>query len=360
MSIVSNRVDSLWVPRHPDSRRFAGLATECIDSTRALRQFEPEWRRLWAALPHTSPFQSPDWLLPWWDYYGEGQLVSFVFRRDGEPVGFAPLYIYYDQAGYSRKLFLLGTGNTDYLDVLVHPDFQAACVSTLAHELWKTSDSWDRCEFLQLRATSALLINKDEFGLRSTIEQDTTCPVLSRSCSEASRAMLKRAAYYWRRLQRDHSFSIEQPTGGSLDNFIAALERLHQDRWRAKSIQGAFALERDRAFHHRVIRRFCDAGMLRMYALVADGKICAIFYGFAHGKRTYFYLSGFDPAYAHYSVGTILQGHAIENAFREGSEHFEFLRGEESYKYKWGARDEHTFRNVITKSNCSDSESAVG
>jgi CelD/BcsL family acetyltransferase involved in cellulose biosynthesis len=347
--LVTNRINLLSDPKDSDNASFAGVKTGCVDSMRALTQFEPEWQRLWAALPPASPFQSPDWLLPWWDHYGEGQLASFVFRHHGEVVGFAPLYIYYDQAQSSRKLLLLGTGNTDYLDVAIRPDFRDDCVAELAREVVKISDYWDRCEFLQLPATSALLMIVEEPNLHGTIGRDAACPVLPRSSSEALRAMLKRAAYYRRRLQRDYSFTIEQPTDDSLEYFCAALERLHQDRWQFKSTQGAFVLERDREFHHRIIRRFYYAKMLRMYALVAGGGIRAIFHGFAHRKHTYFYLSGFDPAFAHYSVGTIVLGHAIEDAFREGSEYFEFLRGEENYKYKWGARDEPTFRNVITK-----------
>jgi CelD/BcsL family acetyltransferase involved in cellulose biosynthesis len=87
--LVTNRINLLSDPKDSDNASFAGVKAGCIDSMRELTQFEPEWQGLWAALPR----RSPDWLLPWWDHYGEGQLASFVFRHDGELVGFAPLYI---------------------------------------------------------------------------------------------------------------------------------------------------------------------------------------------------------------------------------------------------------------------------
>ena|SRR5438105_11909593 len=61
-------------------------------------------------------------------------------------------------------------------------------------------------------------------------------------------------------------------------------------------------------------------------------------------KSVQLYLSGFDPALARFSLGTLLVGHAIEEAVREGAEEFDFLRGQEDYKYRWGAKDRLVYR----------------
>jgi CelD/BcsL family acetyltransferase involved in cellulose biosynthesis len=89
--------------------------------------------------------------------------------------------------------------------------------------------------------------------------------------------------------------------------------------------------------------------MLRLYAVRLDDKIIAALYAFSHRKRTYFYLSGFDPDYSRFSIGTIILAHAIERARTEGSIAFDFLRGQEPYKYRWGAHDETTFTTRIVK-----------
>ncbi len=57
----------------------------------------------------------------------------------------------------------------------------------------------------------------------------------------------------------------------------------------------------------------------------------------------YYYLGGFDPDYAALSPGALLVGHAIEAAVREGAVAFDFLRGREAYKRRWGARDTPTY-----------------
>jgi CelD/BcsL family acetyltransferase involved in cellulose biosynthesis len=85
-------------------------------------------------------------------------------------------------------------------------------------------------------------------------------------------------------------------------------------------------------------------GLLRLHALRLDGAITATLHALADrpgiaGRRVYFYLGGFDPRFAALSPGALLLAHAIEEAAREGAAGFDFLRGGETYKYRWGARD---------------------
>jgi CelD/BcsL family acetyltransferase involved in cellulose biosynthesis len=130
---------------------------------------------------------------------------------------------------------------------------------------------------------------------------------------------------------------------------LGALERLHQDRWRAKSLAGALTHERDRSFHRQVAGLFLKSQILKLYALRVRERIVAVLYAFRHSKRTYFYLSGFDPEYGCLSVGSVLLCHAIEQALRDECHVFDFLRGQEPYKYRWGARDQATFTRIIRK-----------
>ena len=59
--------------------------------------------------------------------------------------------------------------------------------------------------------------------------------------------------------------------------------------------------------------------------------------------RLMLYLSGFDEDFATVSPGTLLLGHLIEDAIRDGTREIHFLRGGETYKYAWGGADR---RNV--------------
>ena len=92
-------------------------------------------------------------------------------------------------------------------------------------------------------------------------------------------------------------------------------------------------------FRRDALPRFDRAGCLRLYLLRFDGAAAAGFYGFSHRGRGYSYLTGFDPAFAFESPGTLVLAHAIEAAIAEGAGEFHFLRGREAYKYEWGAVD---------------------
>jgi CelD/BcsL family acetyltransferase involved in cellulose biosynthesis len=247
-----------------------------------------------------------------------------------------------------RRVLLLGTGNSDYLDVLFQPELRIACVETLIRSLHAFADRWDECNFQQLRPTSALLQSTGHVeGLRIYQELHGVCPRLSLSSPDTA-PMLKKVRYYQRRLARDHPFTIAQATTANAERILAELARLHGRRWHAKGRAGVLS-DRDRSFHRAVVQRFSDTPMLNLYALETSAQTLAAVYAFLHRKHFYLYLSGFDPEFSTLSVGSVLLAHTIEEARRKGCRTFDFLRGREEYKYKWGARDEHTFTKIIRK-----------
>jgi CelD/BcsL family acetyltransferase involved in cellulose biosynthesis len=277
-------------------------------------------------------------------------MLSFAFRHEGRLVGLAPLYIYREGTDQSSRVFLIGTGNSDYLDAVFRPDFRSACLRSLLSELQIRSHLWDVCDFQQLRSSSPLLQAREEIcRFRVALDQQQPCPVLDLHSLDSSLTMEKRANHYQRRLEKSGSFAIERATPASFGEIFDALARLHEDRWGNRGISGAFSTERDRQFHRLVARAFLRLDILRLYAARLNGKIIAALYAFSHRKRTYFYLSGFDPEYGRFSIGTVLLGHAIEEARNQGSDEFDFLRGQEAYKYRWGARDQATFTMRLLK-----------
>jgi CelD/BcsL family acetyltransferase involved in cellulose biosynthesis len=279
-------------------------------------------------------------------------MLAFAFRSDEKLVGVAPLYVYRESLGQPRRVFLMGTGNSDYLDVMFHPDFHSACSQVLISELQAQSNLWDQCEFQQLRPSSPLLRALKEICPASlALEDQEPCPALDLHSPDTSHKMHKRANYYRQRLEKEGAFSIEEATPRSFDETFDALERLHQDRWRERGFCGVLGENRDRQFHRATARAFLSASMLRLYAARFNGNLIAVLYAFSHRKRTYFYLTGFDPEYRRFSIGTIILGHAIDKARIEGSDVFDFIRGQEPYKYRWGARDQGTCRARLAKGN---------
>ena len=327
----------------------AAVDTQPIQDIAHFVELRSEWFDLWSGIPDSTVFQSPDWLIPWWAQYGDGAMLSFAFRCDGRLVGLAPLYIYEDTEHRTRNVLLIGTGNSDYLDIVVHPEFKSVCWTSVLRELERRSNVWDECDFQQLRSCSSLVQAAGEMGrLKTQLQQDEPCPVLDVH-SPLSFPIQKKAKYYRRRLENSGTFQIEEATPDSFGEIFDALEHLHGQRWRARGVSGVLSAECDREFHRCAARAFLNSKMLRLYGARLNGKIIAALYAFCSRRRTYFYLSGFDPEYAHFSIGTVILAHAIEAARRHGCELFDFLRGQEAYKYRWGAADQPTFRRRFLK-----------
>src|SRR5436309_10283861 len=82
-----------------------------ITSAAELAERAAEWLALCRRTPGTTPFQTPMWILPWWKHFGSDELAVIV---SGDTI--APLYVVRD--GDESLGMFLGTGNTDYLDVV--------------------------------------------------------------------------------------------------------------------------------------------------------------------------------------------------------------------------------------------------
>jgi len=100
-----------------------------------------------------------------------------------------------------------------------------------------------------------------------------------------------------------------------------------------------------------------DAGLLRLNGMRLDGELIAVLYCLADPPnrpepRWYDYIGGFDPRHSALAPGTLLIAHAVECALAEGAVAFDFLRGAEPYKYRWGAVDQTMF---ILRATCPQS-----
>jgi CelD/BcsL family acetyltransferase involved in cellulose biosynthesis len=90
-------------------------------------------------------------------------------------------------------------------------------------------------------------------------------------------------------------------------------------------------------FHHRLAERSTPVHCSFLVAARLDGALVGALYGFAAPDRLHYYQSGWDPAFEKASLGSVLIGEAIELCTRRGATTFDFLRGDEPYKLRFGA-----------------------
>jgi len=307
-----------------------------------------EYWALYRADPHATPFQSPAWVEAWWRHLGSGERVDVVARDEaGRALAALPCFVWNEDA--ERRLAPLGAGNSDYCDALVDPG-----VADAPARLWAAleRERWDALWWPDLREGSALL-GALPAGWRVEEEAHETCPVLAIPADGDVLGALSRS----RRRKIVHDRNRAEALGGvetrlaephELEEALDALFALHAARWQAAGEPGVLAEERTRAFLREAADGLAAAGLLRVAVVRHGGAIVAVLLGFCDGRRGYSYINGtaFVPGQ---SFGTLAFGRMIEAAAAEGARAFHFLRGEEPYKYGWGAEPTVTRRRVVRR-----------
>jgi CelD/BcsL family acetyltransferase involved in cellulose biosynthesis len=330
------------------------IAAEFLTTTAALEDLRPEWEQLWARAPQATPFQSPQWLLPWWKHVARGTLATVAVRcAAGELAALAPLYIDVDTATRRRRLFPIGIATTDYLDVLVKAGWEEHAVSFVLSQLMRREDDWDVLEVPRLRPDAPLLRAAAPAGWRRDVFDDAPSPVLMLQGLQGNslpipESMAQNLRYCRRRAARIGALTYETADAQTIPRFLDALAHLHARRWCERGSPGVLDDPSVLAAHREAAPLLHAAGLLRLHALRLDGEFIAVLYCLfdaapLHERRYYYYLGGFEPRRRALSPGTLLIAHAIENAVAQGATAFDFLRGAEAYKYRWGAIDQPMF-----------------
>jgi glycosyltransferase involved in cell wall biosynthesis len=307
--------------------------------TEPLQHLELEWPALFERCADATPFQSPDWLLPWWTAFGQGETWMLTMRSKGRLTALAPLVI------QGRKAMLMGSGVSDYLDVIAEPGVD---VSPFAFYLFRHRSHWGICEFTpnsrSLEIPPELTVGERDEGVFPYLTLPAGPELFDASLPPRMLRNLRRDE---ERLARTGRVSFDTVNATNMDEFLEALFRLHGARWKLRGEAGVLADENVRIFHQMSGPRLVSGGLLRFYGLRLNGTLIAVLYAMVRNRRAYYYIGGFAPEYSTYGPGALLLRYAIHNSIREGLKTFDLLRGGEPYKYRWGARDRSVARLIL-------------
>lgn len=339
--------------RSAASGRDPALDVEEVHSPSELESRRRDWSRLCNRCPTTTPFQRPEWLLPWWRRFGGDRGRAALVWRHGELVAMGAFTV--GRWEGQRLLQLMGTGISDYLDVLVDPSVAMDGTVALLEAVSGWSAEWDVCELQQLKPGSPLLTVGTPPGWSSEVEPHDASPVLVLpECKDGlptsvPRRLASNLRQSWRRAVKAGGEWVEPGWAGQVDPLMEALFRLHASRWAEKGQSGVLSDEGTQAFHLDVARGFHARRALILHGLRIGGRLAAVTYGFLERRRAYYYLGGFSPEFSRLSPGSLAISRAIERAVQNGALEFDFLRGQEGYKYAWGARDQVAHRRVFRR-----------
>jgi CelD/BcsL family acetyltransferase involved in cellulose biosynthesis len=334
------------------------IVVEEHSGAEALSLLAPEWQALFNATK-APPFLSWEWISAWHKWLGRGKRPRlFCAREGGLLVGLLALgeeeRRLKGTPARVRRISFLGDqlGGSDYLDVLALPGYEQECANVLFGHVAENVE-FDILELdgLPCDSPSAPWLAW-RFGSNASfkyrLEPRYVCPQvrLDKPWGELLQSS-SRASYFTRNLRRlrrlpgfDHRV-VTDP-----DQAVEAFERflaLHESSWARRGGSGATGRQSLKDFHRDVVVRLALAGRLRFEEIWIDGACRASLYGISGAEQYCYYLSGYDPAWAKYSLGGAVVGLSIAGAVERGMKFYDLLRGAEPYKFGWANDARATF-----------------
>jgi CelD/BcsL family acetyltransferase involved in cellulose biosynthesis len=306
-------------------------------------------------------FQTWEWMTSWWHAYGRGCELCLLAFYDGEQlVALAPLYYHGPTHALRRRprsLRLIGdrTGDSANLDMLYvatrHAEVSLAFVDWLrAHR-----HTWDSFEMEGVPTESVLLstlraqlsnagwLHRGRESPHLIIALPATWEELVGRLSRLGRRNIRHA-----RRQLNKKFKVKAyrcETVKELRYFLDALYRMHTERWQVVSHKGVFRSPARLAFYEAVSESLLLSGKLYFWLLELDGHRVSAQFSLRFGRTITAVQTGWNPAFAPYSVGQVMWSHVLESAIGEGYSVLDLGEGDNPYKIGW-TPERHTFTTM--------------
>lgn len=290
------------------------------------------WNDLWSQTLKPTPFTSIEWYTALARNLLKSDPPVMVYYENDRIKGIIPAVISDDM------IRLLGDERvTDLNDMVYAPGYEEMIVEHLADYIIRSNLGVD---LYPLETDSPLVMGLSR-RIPGLIVQDRDCCPLLRlpgswpgylaSLDAKSRHELRR------KLKKVNGAVIKdvQPTETEMLFELMAVS----DRDKKEFLEPETMM-----FFTELIEVFHEKGWLRLRAAVIEDRIIGMILAFGFRSRVYLFNTGFDPAFRNLSPGIVTIGLDINSAIEEEYQYYDFLRGDEDYKYRLGAKERHTIR----------------
>lgn len=316
-----------------------------------LAKISEEWEDICDHCSRITPFQYPQWLIPWWEIFGNDQLRLITLREDGKLVGLGCFFIYKD-AGKMRRCCFVGSGISDYLDITALDGYRALCARKIFDYLLEIRSEWDICDFQEIPEGSELITNALFNGIKITPVKSSTLTYklinkkpFSYQIPKKMRNNLRRSE---KKMNADRGFVLKDFDSENVSEMVNDLFSVHTLRWNYKNEAGVLSDENVKRFHLISSQKLSRKKIVRGFEMIYEKKPVAIYYIMILRSVAYAYLGGFDPALSEYSPGSVLLYKSIEKIIQDKQiDIVDFLRGEEEYKEYWDVLKKNNYSIII-------------
>ncbi len=332
------------------------MYTSIIHGASVFAELADEWDALVKESIIDTPFQTAAYQQAWWTHLQppNSSLHTIICRgENGRLLAITCLYL------FNKSVYFNGcVEETDYLDMIVRAE-DAAEAWTAVFDILHSDQfpEWEHIGLCNIPAHSptrrivAEIAAKHGLAFQESLQE--VCPVIPLPTSyDAYLAQLvsKQRRELKRKQRRAKGLGVQFVTitdeaelETAVNDFLHLLQTsMHEKR--------DWLTDGRRAVFHDTARAALKAGILQLMFAEVNGVRGAALFNFDYNDRVWVYNSGIDTSqFKSLSLGIVLTGRAIETAIDNGRSKFDFLRGNEPYKYRFGAADTEIFRLQVSK-----------
>ena len=291
-----------------------------------------------------TPFDLISWKKIWIDNYGKNFQDSFYFGDNY----FAPL-----MKNKGEISFISSKDLCDYNNILIsEPDI--SIIQSLIQDIFK--DSEIKKIFLESIPGDSQLFDyfnnlRNELKIEIMNEDVSPFLVLPNSWEEYLSSLRKKHRHELRRKIRRLEETVEFTSGdiydsdeiyNNLDEFIYLLKISSKEK------ENFMNENREKFFKELILNLSKENKIIYSY-LKVENKTVSSSISFYLNDTRYLYNSGFDPKYNYLSVGLLNHAFAIQRSISKRFNIFDFMRGNERYKYELGGIDKLIYSITISK-----------
>ena len=315
---------------------------------------DPSFVERWSAWIENAPnphvFFHPALAVAWAKVYRSLHDISplYVLAENGETKFFLPLVVWKRnwKNAFLRMLIPVGYAEFDYHDPLVTESVSPALLESY----------WSEIHGVVFQGRRRLFDIVEIPGIRRPgagegwEHSGELCPYARLSDfsnynayqASLSKRLRKDIVYQAKRLGKRGSVELKRYEAENMPEAVVALRQfleVHGRKW-----PNAYKVE---GLHEAMLRSGMAAGVVDFTELTLNGQPVSWHFGFCYRKRYYYYMPAYSEELRGFSPGKVHLARLSEEAFRQGMDIFDHLRGEESYKSGWAAEalELHAYRD---------------
>ncbi|WP_395450373.1 GNAT family N-acetyltransferase [Aminobacter sp. UC22_36] len=341
--------------------RGTQMQVDVITDLETLAKLQQDWERLYKADPEAQFFTSWNWLVPYMRFYkGAWFVLAARLGNAGSPyVALLPLRMRTRMNGktglFFNEISMAGNNAADYTGAICDPAHAEKALQAFGRHVAQMG--WARLNLENLRMSRERVFafigqfSRDIFAMREFSRVNAADNVDNCRCFAAAlpdsfdgyldNVLSTNTRQKLRRFLRKvdaGELRITRADGDTYERDIDTLLELWRVKWGARKGDRLDAILHN---NRRVLRESFRNGTLFLPVLWQGDRplgALAIFVDPVK-KALLFFMAGRDETVTSIPAGLILHGHCIKLAIENGLTSYDFLRGDEPYKFAFGVTE---------------------